>query len=56
MSTSIDISVGMEFTDVPPCTTPTLNVVFGFAGTVMRENFAIASPIAKAGLTMPKAP
>jgi hypothetical protein len=33
MSTSICTRAGMELIDVPPFTTPTLNVVFGFAGT-----------------------
>ena len=33
MSTSIQVSNGIELTDVPPPTTPTLNVVFGDAGT-----------------------
>ena len=47
---------GIEFTDVPPVTEPTLKVVFGFCGTFSCENFAIALPMAKAGLTRPKAP
>src|SRR5690349_15392642 len=33
MSTSIQPSNGIEFTDVPPPTRPTLNVVFGCLGT-----------------------
>ena len=35
MSTSIQLSNGIEFTDVPPPITPTLKVVFGDAGTWM---------------------
>ena len=34
MSTSMLTSTGIELTDVPPPTTPTLNVVFGSTGTV----------------------
>ena len=33
MSTSIQPRTGMEFTEVPPPTRPTLNVVFGSPGT-----------------------
>jgi hypothetical protein len=47
---------GIALTDVPPLTTPTLNVVFGDAGTCIREIFAMALPMANAGLTRPKAP
>ena len=42
MSTSMLTSAGIELTEVPPRTTPTLNVVLGSTGTCMRENFAIA--------------
>ena len=56
MSTSMYISVGIEFTDVPPPTTPTLKVVRGFAGTCNFENFVIALLMANAGLTSPNAP
>ena len=56
MSTSIRTSKGIEFTDVPPLTTPTLKVVLGFGGTATRENFAIAPAIAYAGFTRPNAP
>jgi hypothetical protein len=51
----MNISVGIELTDVPPPTTPTLNVVLGLAGTMTRENVAIAVPIVNAGLTSPNA-
>ena len=56
MSTSIQVSNGIELTDVPPPTTPTLNVVFGVCGTWMADSFCIAAPIANAGLTRPNAP
>jgi len=56
ISTSMNMSVGIEFTDVPPPTTPTLNVVRGAAGTWSLPNFVIALPIANAGLTRPNAP
>jgi hypothetical protein len=56
MSTSMNISVGMELTEVPPPTTPTLNVVRGDAGTCSRESFVMALPMANAGLTRPNAP
>ena len=56
MSTSIHHSNGIEFTDVPPPTTPTLNVVFGRRRHGERENFCIALPSANAGLTSPNAP
>jgi len=46
MSTSMLTSEGIEFTDVPPVTTPTLNVVFGDAGTWRSEKRAIAAAIA----------
>ena len=46
MSTSIVASAEMEFTDVPPLMTPTLNVVFGVVGTWMSEMPAIARPSA----------
>ena len=56
MSTSIQCSTGMELTEVPPPTTPTLNVVFGVDGTFRRPNFCMALPMANAGLTRPNAP
>ena len=56
MSTSMNMSVGIEFTEVPPPTTPTLNVVRGRLGTWSFDKRAIASPMAKAGLTRPNAP
>ena len=56
MSTSIQPSNGIEFTDVPPPTRPTLNVVFGCFGTWISLIFAIARPIAPIGLAMPNAP
>ena len=43
---SIDASNAIEFTDVPPLITPTLNVVFGEAGTWISEILAIARPSA----------
>ena len=52
---SIHVSYGMELIDVPPPTTPTLNVVLGSVGTLISENFWIALPIANAGLTSPNA-
>ena len=56
MSTSIEPSNGIEFTDVPPEITPTLNVVFGLVGTWMSEIAAIARPSAWIGFGMPNAP
>ena len=56
ISTSMYMSIGIEFTEVPPPTTPTLKVVRGVEGTCRRENLLIALPRAKAGLTSPKAP
>ncbi len=56
MSTSMLTSAGIELTEVPPRTTPMLNVVLGSTGTCSRENFAMALPIANAGLTSPNAP
>ena len=56
MSTSTMPSYGIEFTDVPPCTTLALNVVFGESGTVNSAIFAIARPIAWIGFGMPNAP
>ena len=49
MSTSIQPSNGIEFTEVPPPTRPTLNVVFGCCGTCISSIFAIARPIAPIG-------
>ena len=46
MSTSIEHSAAITFTDVPPFTTPTLKVVFGFFGVWRSLIFAIALPIA----------
>src|SRR5437867_3798031 len=40
ISTSIQDSKGIEFTEVPPPTTPTLKVVFGVWGTCIFESFA----------------
>ena len=56
MSTSIQPSNGIELTDVPPPTRPTLNVVFGERGTCISLIFAIARPMAPIGLAMPNAP
>ena len=55
MSTSIQPSNGMELTDVPPPTRPTLKVVFGVVGTWISSIFAIARPIAPIGLARPNA-
>ncbi len=46
ISTSIQPSKGMAFTDVPPPTRPTLKVVLGVVGTSKASIFAIARPIA----------
>jgi hypothetical protein len=46
----------MEFTEVPPSITPTLNVVFGFDGVVMSPIIAMALPIAWMGVGVPNAP
>ncbi len=56
MSTSIQPSNGIEFTEVPPPTRPTLNVVFGSVGTWNSAIFAMARPIASIGFARPKAP
>ena len=56
MSTSMLPSNGIEFTDVPPEITPTLNVVFGVDGTWMSAMPAIARPSAWIGFGMPNAP
>ena len=50
MSSSIQPSNGIEFTDVPPPIRPTLNVVFGCFGTWSSWIFAMARPIAPIGL------
>ncbi len=44
-STSIHASNGIEFTDVPPPTRPTLNVVFGVVGTSKAAMAAMARPM-----------
>ena len=56
MSSSIQPSNGIEFTDVPPPIRPTLKVVFGCFGTWISWIFAIARPIAPIGFAMPNAP
>ena len=56
MSTSMDASPAIEFTDVPPFTTPTVYVVFGLAGTCTSAISAIARPMAWIALGMPNAP
>ena len=49
-------SDGIAFTDVPPPTRPTLNVVLGVVGTSIASILAIARPIACIGFAMPNAP
>jgi hypothetical protein len=56
MSTSILPVCGIEFTEVPPSITPTLNVVRGSDGTWSPAIPAMARPIAWIGLGMPNAP
>ena len=46
MSTSIDAPGEMVFTEVPPFTMPTLNVVLIPVGGTMSPMFAMARPIA----------
>ena len=52
----MDASKAIEFTEVPPLMTPTLNVVFGVTGTCTSEILAIARPSAWMGFGMPNAP
>jgi len=56
ISRSIAAEKGIEFTDVPPEITPTLNVVLGEPGTCTSEMPAIALPSAWIGFGMPNAP
>ena len=56
MSTSMLASAAMAFTEVPPCTTPTLKVTLGSAGTWKSAILAMARPRACVGLGMPKSP
>ena len=56
MSTSILQEMAMELTEVPPSTTPMEKVVLGLFGTSSSEYLAMALPMAKMGLGMPKSP
>jgi len=54
MSTRMLADSGIEFTDVPPLITPTLNVVLGLSGTGTRLNLSMARASTMMGLGTPK--
>ncbi len=55
MSRPSSASAAMAFTDVPPVTVPTVNVVLGSVGVRTSPIFAIARPIAWIALVVPNA-
>jgi hypothetical protein len=56
MSIANVASAAIEFTEIPPSTVPTVNVVLGNLGVSISAIFDIALPIACTALAIPKAP